>query len=47
MNLLAPLARPLFAWNHDVVMAWGLAGLLRLLAAAPPEQKVSSFRPGE
>ncbi len=34
MNLLAPLARPLFAWNRDVVMAWGQAGLLRLLAAA-------------
>lgn len=35
MNLLAPLARPLFAWNHDVVMAWGREGLLRLLAARP------------
>src|SRR4030095_14411863 len=23
MNLLAPLARPFFSWNHDVVMAWG------------------------
>jgi uncharacterized protein YndB with AHSA1/START domain len=35
MNLLAPLARPLFAWNHDVVMAWGHAGLLRRLTATP------------
>jgi len=33
MNLLAPLARPLFAWNHDVVMAWGGAGLAQLLGA--------------
>ncbi len=27
MNLLAPLAKPLFKWNHDVVMAWGAEGL--------------------
>ena len=33
MNLLAPVARPLFAWNHNVVMAWGGAGLARLLGA--------------
>jgi len=29
MNLLAPLARPLFRWNHDQVMHWGGAGLAR------------------
>ena len=39
MNLLAPLARPIFAWNRDWVMhrgAEGLAGLLgcRLLAVS-------------
>jgi hypothetical protein len=33
MNRLAPLARPLFAWNHDVVMRQGAAGLARLLQA--------------
>lgn len=33
MNLLTPVARPLFAWNHDVVMAWGGAGLATLLNA--------------
>jgi uncharacterized protein YndB with AHSA1/START domain len=27
MNLLAPVARPFFAWNHDVVMRWGGEGL--------------------
>jgi uncharacterized protein YndB with AHSA1/START domain len=32
MNALAPLARPVFAWNHDVVMRWGGEGLARLLA---------------
>ena len=38
MNLLAPVARPVFKWNHDWVMrhgGTGLAGLLRarLIAA--------------
>ncbi len=33
MNLLAPVAHPLFRWNHDVVMSWGLQGITRLLAA--------------
>jgi uncharacterized protein YndB with AHSA1/START domain len=23
MNLLAPVAKPFFQWNHDVVMEWG------------------------
>ena len=27
MNALAPLARPLFRWNHNVVMRWGGEGL--------------------
>ena len=27
MNLLAPVARPVFGWNHDVIMGWGLEGL--------------------
>jgi hypothetical protein len=29
MNLLGPLARPVFAWNHNVVMRWGGEGLAR------------------
>jgi uncharacterized protein YndB with AHSA1/START domain len=33
MNLLAPIARPFFQWNHDVVMGWGGEGLARLLGA--------------
>ena len=33
MNLLAPLARPVFAWNHDAVMRRGGEGLARLLGA--------------
>lgn len=31
MNLLTPVARPLFKWNHDVVMRWGAEGLAREL----------------
>jgi hypothetical protein len=31
MNLLAPVARPFFAHNHDVVMRWGGEGLARRL----------------
>ena len=33
MNRLAPVARPLFAWNHDVVMRQGAEGLAGLLGA--------------
>ena len=31
MNALAPIARPVFAWNHDYVMRNGGEGLARLL----------------
>ncbi|MDD2898008.1 MAG: SRPBCC family protein [Desulfuromonadaceae bacterium] len=31
MNILTPLARPLFRWNHDQVMRRGKAGLTRYL----------------
>jgi hypothetical protein len=33
MNILSPLARPLFKWNHDVVMEWGAEGLRKRLGA--------------
>jgi uncharacterized protein YndB with AHSA1/START domain len=33
MNVLAPIARPAFAWNHDWVMRNGGAGLARHLDA--------------
>lgn len=33
MNLLAPLARPLFRWNHDALMRAGGLGLARYLNA--------------
>ena len=35
MNRLAPIARPLFRWNHDVVMRGGERGLRRLLEPTP------------
>ena len=31
MNVITPLARPLFSWNHDVIMRHGERGLKRLL----------------
>lgn len=31
MNLLAPVTRPFFRWNHNVVMRWGEEGLRALL----------------
>ena len=33
MNLLAPIASPLFRWNHDFIMREGGMGLARLLDA--------------
>jgi hypothetical protein len=33
MNLMGPLARPAFAWNHDLVMRQGAFGLARKLGA--------------
>jgi hypothetical protein len=33
MNLLAPVARPLFEWNHDYVMQNGGEALARRLGA--------------
>jgi hypothetical protein len=33
MNLLAPVARPVFEYNHDVVMRWGGEGLAQRLGA--------------
>jgi uncharacterized protein YndB with AHSA1/START domain len=33
MNRLAPLARPVFAWNHDYVMRQGAQGLADRLGA--------------
>jgi hypothetical protein len=32
MNLIAPLARPFFRWNHNVIMRWGEEGLKKRLA---------------
>lgn len=33
MNLISPVARPLFKWNHDVIMGWGAEGLGKRLNA--------------
>jgi hypothetical protein len=34
MNLVAPIARPLFEWNHDVIMGWGAEGLEKRLGTS-------------
>jgi len=34
MNMLGPLPRPAFAWNHDLVMRQGGVGLARKLGVA-------------
>jgi hypothetical protein len=33
MNIFSPLLKPLFKYNHDVVMRWGAEGLARKLNA--------------
>jgi hypothetical protein len=38
MTLLAPLARPIFSWNHDIVMRWGGQGLARRLGTTFTER---------
>lgn len=48
MNLLAPVARPLFARNHDIVMEWGRVGLARRLGVPvdPDVPSEEAPRPG-
>ncbi|MGD9893139.1 MAG: SRPBCC family protein [Dehalococcoidia bacterium] len=44
MNLLAPIARPVFRWNHDQVMEDGRRGLARLLAHRAPATAATPAR---
>lgn len=37
MNILAPVARPFFRWNHDTIMSWGEEGLKRRLSLPRPQ----------
>lgn len=49
MNLLAPLARPAFAWNHDVLMrdfATGFASQLGVAASTVDTHAVEPGSPG-
>jgi hypothetical protein len=32
MNLLGPLLKPAFSWNHNIVMRWGKEGILKRLS---------------
>ena len=38
MNLLALVAKPLFEWNHKIVMSWGAESLARRLNTTVKEQ---------
>src|ERR1044072_7078302 len=31
MNLISPIAKPFFRWNHNVIMGWGGEGLAKKL----------------
>jgi len=42
MNALAPVARPFFAWNHDVVMKDGGQRLARLLGVPLVDMELSA-----
>lgn len=39
MNILAPLARPLFEWNHNIVMRWGAESLAKRLGTRVIQEK--------
>jgi uncharacterized protein YndB with AHSA1/START domain len=39
MNFIAPLAKPFFRWNHDVIMQWGGEGLAKKLNCKLLESK--------
>lgn len=41
MELAAPVARPIFAWNHDVLMEWGAEGLAKRLGAEVVSQHIA------
>ena len=45
MNLLSPIARPVFEYNHDVVMRWGGEGLARARSAWSCWRAASPSRP--
>jgi uncharacterized protein YndB with AHSA1/START domain len=45
MRVLAPIARPIFEWNHDVIMRWGQDGLARRLGSTSRHDRPPSPRP--
>jgi uncharacterized protein YndB with AHSA1/START domain len=32
MNLISPIAKPFFRWNHNIIMGWGGEGLAKKLS---------------
>ena len=45
MPTLAPIARPIFGWNHNVIMKWGQEGLARRLGSRSRRDRPPSQRP--
>lgn len=41
MNMLAPVARPFFRWNHDTIMGWGEEGLKKRLGIWPHQPDIT------
>ena len=39
MNVVAPVARPVFEWNHHAIMRWGGEGLAHRVAGRLLEQR--------
>ena len=42
MNLIAPIARPVFEWNHDWVMSRGAEGIAEVARLSPARQRLSA-----
>ncbi len=42
MNFLSPIFKPLFEWNHNVVMKWGGEGLAKYLGCRLVEENSKS-----
>jgi uncharacterized protein YndB with AHSA1/START domain len=45
MRTLAPIARPIFEWNHDVIMKWGQEGLAKRLGSTSRRDRPPSPPP--
>jgi uncharacterized protein YndB with AHSA1/START domain len=47
MNRIAPLAKSVFSWNHDIIMNWGAQGLARKLGTSNVQTSDQGAFPAE